>query len=387
MAYPSNSTNESQELGTGLSQIINSQDIDLGLNMVDIEGSMISTFADRVNDDSVTSLSQDLFSDSTIGQEVLSGSKNLTGKTPSVEELLVPGVLFTVALSGDQSGSSAGWVYSDKLKKLFVKHEGTCAFTVKVECDSNSPMTSWYVRVMLVFTLPEFNHIPIQRCHNHRAQDAPECANISMHIIRCQNRRTQYIGCDGGAPFEKRCAVRVELEDNCATLALQFMCQNSCFKPAKLTGIVFTLEDTYGNVCGRRTIPIKICTNYRRDKLNEENSLRSGNMPSKSLDRNRPHKRNHNAATVGTSQAAVASFGKGRMKRERVSIEPCRISLTLPSPRMAKRVFEAAIGMISNAVLRAVSEQDKATLMTYIQTIREERSSTLDGCSQDSEIL
>ncbi|XP_050085820.1 cellular tumor antigen p53-like [Anopheles aquasalis] len=382
-----NSTNESQELRTGLSQLLNSEDIDMGLHMVEIDGSVLSTFVDRVIDDSVSSLSQDLFNESTVEQVVLRESKNLTGKPPSVEELLIPGVFFTVELPGDQSASSAGWVYSDKLKKLFVKLEGSCAFTVKVECDSNSPAPNWYVRAMLVFTLPEFNHIPIQRCHNHRAKDAPEDADLSMHVIRCQNGGTQYVGRDGGALFEERCAVRVTLEDNNATLALQFMCQNSCFKPAKLTGIVFTLEDTYGNVYGRRTMSLKICTNYRRDKLNEENSLRSGKTPTKTLDRSRPYKRNRTAGgTVGTSQAVIPS-GKVRVKQERVSIEPCRISLTLPSPRVAKRVFEAAIGLISNAVLRADNEQDKATLMTYIQTIREERSCSLDGCSQDSEIL
>ncbi|ETN61960.1 hypothetical protein AND_006376 [Anopheles darlingi] len=385
MAYSANNMNESQELGTGLSQIMNSEDIALGLNMGDIDG--IMSFAERVNDDTVTSFSQDLFIESTVKQEVLNGSKNLAGKPPSVEELFVPGVSFAVELQGEQTGSCAGWAYSDKLKKLFVKLEGSCAFTVNVECESNSPMPYWYVRAMLVSTVPEFNHIPIQRCHNHRAKDAPKYANISMHVIRCQNGRAEYVGYDGGALFMERCAVRVALEDNKATLPLKFMCQNSCFKLAKLTGIVFTLEDPDGNVWGRRTMPIKICTNYRRDKLNEENSLRSSNTPSKPLDRSRTtYKRNRIAGKVSSSQSASGMCGK-RMKREQISIEPCRISLTLPSPRMAKRVFEAAIGMISNAVLRTHNEQDKAVLMKYIQTIREERSSTLDGCSQDSELL
>ncbi|XP_058061108.1 cellular tumor antigen p53-like [Anopheles bellator] len=340
--------------------------------------------AAQVNDDtfSLAPLSQDSFNgpDSMLQ---LRSSQDPKGKYPLVEELSTNGVHFSVELPGTEG---SGWVYSNIANKLFVKIDSFCSFAVNM-----SPKLigqDWQVRAMLLSSVPDSYHEPIQRCPNHRAKDDEKYKDISMHVIRCTDKLSRYVGHDGGTLFEERCAVLVPLEkDNQHVMVtLQFVCQNTCFKQIRKTAIVFTLEDPIGCVWGRRVFAVKICTNFRRDMLNEEKVLRHANVSNTltvQTAANRPRKRARGKHGGKSAESIVP-------KRERLQIQPCTVSLEMPSMRMAKRVHDYAIGMISAAVLRANSDEQKAQLMGYLERIRQDSRSHFIGnsqCSIESDIL
>ncbi|XP_058117002.1 uncharacterized protein LOC131259514 [Anopheles coustani] len=310
-----------------------------------------------------------------------------TGKYPSTEEYHHPGVPFLVVLPNTEG---SGFVYSENLQKLFLKLDSVCAFEAKHNVPGGR---NFYLRAMLVSVVPESQHEPVLRCRNHQATDeGKEFENIKEHVVRCKNEQHEYVGRGTGAFFEDRYAVRVPLgADTVGTkLTLQFTCQNTCFNTGlRKTALVFTLEDEVGHVWGRQIKHIKICTNYRRDMLNEEKAKLVGNVPAvlgskTSQHAGRPRKRRMHDFTAGPS-------GSRRPARtQNLMIERHEIRLVMPSVRMAKRVLDNAIGMISAAVLRVEDEHTKAELMHYVDTIRKERQNlTISNsqCSADSELL
>lgn len=64
-------------------------------------------------------------------------------------------------------------------------------------------------------------------------------------------------------------------------LKLQFTCQNSCSggMNRKATSIVFTLENEYSEVFGRKIMNFKVCSCPKRDKDKDEEGLKA--MPKK----------------------------------------------------------------------------------------------------------
>ncbi|XP_049300988.1 cellular tumor antigen p53-like isoform X2 [Anopheles funestus] len=332
----------------------------------------------------------------------LSSSLNPAGKYPSSEDFCHDDVVCTVLPSSTQG---SGFIYSQKLKKLFLKTESTCSFDVKCELSGLFSTQGWFVRVMLVSLAPESQHESIMRCHNHLAKDkAPE--HIKEHVVRCKNVRHEYVGTGNGTFFEDRCAVLVPLdpEDLSVKIMLQFMCQNTCFHPnQRRTGLVFTLENDQGHIWARRMVQIKICINYRRDMQNEENPPVA-----------RRTAKNH--STKLTSVAGLSGNGskrrytsKNNRYRRQVStghahevmqsdlshspppnLEPCLVDIEMPNLRMAKRLMDIAIGMISTQVLRANDPQTKAQLMQHIANIRHKRDMLVvnnSQCSVDSDLL
>ncbi|XP_052863616.1 cellular tumor antigen p53-like [Anopheles cruzii] len=385
MSFPCeiDDTNAEEDLfaGSGYSQQLRDFDSET------IEHNALALAA-QVNDDSfsLAPMSQELFAEPDSMLQ-LRCSQDPTGKYPLVEELSISGVDFSVELSGTEG---SGWVYSNIAKKLFVKIDSFCSFSANL-----SPKLigqGWHVRAMLLSTVPDSYHEPIQRCPNHRAKDDEKHKDITMHVIRCANEHSRYVGKDGGTLFEERCAVLLPMEkdNHNVMITVQFVCQNTCFKQIRKTGIVFTLEDAIGCVWGRRVFAVKICTNFRRDMLNEEKVLRHVNAPNiftAQTSANRPRNR---ARGFGKHGARNGSAGAIVPKRERLEIESCTVSLEMPSMRMAKRVNDYAIGMISASVLRATSDEQKAKLMGYLDKIRQDSRSLFIGnsqCSIESDIL
>uniref|UniRef100_A0A182N5I0 p53 DNA-binding domain-containing protein n=1 Tax=Anopheles dirus TaxID=7168 RepID=A0A182N5I0_9DIPT len=357
------------------------------------------TLVDHVNDDTVMlpALTQDSLTDVKLS---LPSSLNPTGKYPSVDEFCHEELTCAVVPSSNQG---AGFVYSERLQKLFLKTDSICSFDVKCEVPMTLP-TLWFVRVMLVSLAPESQHEPIMRCHNHLAKDGgPEF--LRPHVVRCKNELHEYVGNENGPFYEDRYAVRVPLDTDVPSvkLTLQFVCQNTCFALGqRRTGLVFTLESEQGHIWARRTVSVKICTNYRRDMLNEETALQKasvghlsclagtsqGNSHTKPSKAGRPRKRPH---------AASGKFGPGGQKKARATsiktplyLEPCAVHFEMPSLRMAKRVLDNAIGMISAQVLRFEDPDTKAKLMEFINNIRLQRDTLLvsnSQCSVDSELF
>uniref|UniRef100_A0AAG5CWA8 p53 DNA-binding domain-containing protein n=1 Tax=Anopheles atroparvus TaxID=41427 RepID=A0AAG5CWA8_ANOAO len=351
----------------------------------DILANNAMEFVTRIADDGISlpTLTQDSLNDD--GANFLPSSLDPTGKFPSTEEFCHSRASFLVVMPNTEG---SGFVYSQKLQKLYLKVDSVCAFEARCDVPHGD---AFYLRAMLVSVVPESQHEPLLRCRNHQAKDeGTENDYIKEHVVRCKNEQHEYVGRGLGAFFEDRCAVRVPLEaDATATrLTLQFACQNTCFSPGlRKTALVFTLEDAGGHVWGRRIVHIKICTNYRRDMLNEEKAslLKSASVMAgkKTQPVGRPRKRRLHDGGAGPS-------GRGKATRQNPTIEPHQVTLVMPSLRMAKRVLESAIGIISATVLRVDDEQVKTELIQYVETLRKQRQSmsiSNSQCSVDSVLL
>uniref|UniRef100_A0A182X8T0 p53 DNA-binding domain-containing protein n=1 Tax=Anopheles quadriannulatus TaxID=34691 RepID=A0A182X8T0_ANOQN len=360
-----------------------------------------------LNDSSATlALSQtspgvDIALPSSLLQDVkgsLPSSLNPTGKYPSVDELCLADIHFTVIPSSTQG---SGFIFSEQLQKLFLKTDSICSFDIACQLPTFLPPTGWYVRVMLVSLAPESQHESITRCHKHIAHDTgPE--EIRKHVVRCKNEQHEYVGADNGPFFEDRYAVRVPLDDEvlCVKIMLQFVCQNTCFRlDQRRTGLVFTLENDQGNIWARRVVPVKICINYRRDMQNEQNSatnflptscLTAGrsDAPGTSAVRRyktgRPGKRLQRGGKLGPGGGSFNRADRTVPVRAARHIEPYTVNIEMPSLRMAKRVMDNAIGMISAQILLEDNTETKNRLKVFLDSIRGQREALAMSNSQCS---
>uniref|UniRef100_A0A182VY33 p53 DNA-binding domain-containing protein n=1 Tax=Anopheles minimus TaxID=112268 RepID=A0A182VY33_9DIPT len=359
----------------------------------------ILQFADEVNDDNFTLPALSQVSSLPDIKCSLPSFLNPAGKYPSSEEFCHDDVACTVLPSSTQG---SGFIYSQKLQKLFLKTESTCSFDVKCELSGLLSTEGWFVRVMLVSLAPESQHEPIARCHNHLAKDTA-ADHIKKHVVRCKNVRHEYVGTENGPFFEDRCAVRVPFDTGelCINIMLQFMCQNTCFHPnQRRTGLVFTLESEEGHIWARRMVQIKICINFRRDMQNEEkaaenNSInlssvpRSGGIGSvrRHANKNHRYRRQGQGSSDGPRRKIMRTADSFQLPPV---LEPCLVDIEMPNLRMAKRLMDIAIGMISSHVLRANDPDTKAQLMALIANIRDKRDMLVvsnSQCSVDSDLL
>lgn len=293
---------------------------------------------------------------------------------PSVETMAVPWINFQVSLPSESSDKTS-WMFSDKLRKLFVKMGNTCTFNVSLMA---SPERTTTVRAMVVCSSPEDRHIPVSRCDNHRCSDNHDLPDyIKTHVIRCKNEQVDYTGNKDGKTFEERLAVLVPMDHSAkGGITLEFVCQNSCRNiNRRATALVFTLEDNIGRILGRQVFHIKICTNIKRDKLNEEKAATEESIRKrkavKPLEMKRGKKvMRFHSGMLYQSQSAGAIQIKEETRSRRCEIEPVSLQITLPNRRMAKRMLENAIGLVSTAVVRSASETERNELMQYIHDIR-----------------
>uniref|UniRef100_A0A182K3M5 p53 DNA-binding domain-containing protein n=1 Tax=Anopheles christyi TaxID=43041 RepID=A0A182K3M5_9DIPT len=322
----------------------------------------------------------------------LPSSLNPTGKYPSVDELCPSDILFTVVPTSTQG---SGFIFSELLQKLFLKTDSICSFDVAYKLPSVLPEAGWYVRVMLVSLAPESLHESITRCHKHVAHDTgPEA--IRGHVIRCKNEQHNYVGANNGPFFEDRYAVRVPLDGDplCVKIMLQFVCQNTCFRlDQRRTGLVFTLENDQAHIWARRVVQVKICINYRRDMQNEQIAANStchpgpsGSSAAGSARRYKTGKRLQRGGKLGIRGSTTRADRTVPVSAPR-HIEPCVVNIEMPSLRMAKRVLDNAIGMISAQILREDDLETKNRLTVFLNNIRQQRETLAmsnSQCSVDS---
>lgn len=301
---------------------------------------------------------------------------------PSLEVMVQPWINFRVNLPSDASDKTS-WMYSDKLQKLFVKMGNTCTFNVQLMA---SPEHTTVVRAMVVCSSPEDQHHPVSRCDNHRCSDNLDISeDIKMHVIRCKNEQVSYVGTKDGKVFEERLAVLVPMEHtNRAGITLEFVCQNSCRNiNRRATALVFTLEDQIGRILGRQMFQIKICTNIKRDKLNEENAVKE-EATSRKRKADRPYEVKKGKKLMRQSSLVQVKdeFGGPR----RCEIDPVVVQVTLPNRRMAKRMLDNAIGQVSTAIVRSSVDSERNQLMQYVHDIRRNKCKLGDDATEwDSE--
>lgn len=191
------------------------------------------------------------------------------------EPNLVPvdlGYNFDVTLKGD----SNGWLYVPKPGKIFIKMNSP--MTIDVAFTSDAELL--FLRAMILFDNVNEMHLPVKRCANHSATTKNNDGPDSKHILKCLHHYAKYEGNEEGRVFKDRLSVVVPLgnavkdgDRNVSSIAIsyEFACQNSCTSGInrKSTSIVFTLEDEYCKILGKKAVQFKCCSCPKRDAERE----------------------------------------------------------------------------------------------------------------------
>lgn len=180
---------------------------------------------------------------------------------------------FDIALNSESAGKTS-WMFSTKLNKVFVKINTTLNVTTSYNIvDLTQPL---FIRAMIVYTSTNDLSEPVMKCPNHLEQSRRDKLVFPEHILRCSTLDTKYIGTDSGKLFKDKLAILIPMSNVASNepLKLQLTCQNSCSggMNRKMTSIVFTLENEYHDILGRRVLNFKVCSCPKRDKEKDEES-------------------------------------------------------------------------------------------------------------------
>ena len=308
----------------------------------------------------------------------LFGGNDHLNKLPMLDEVYTPWT-FDVQLHSENSGKSS-YMYSSKLNKVFVKLGS--AMNVYISYTTFDMNTDVFVRAMIVYSNHDDLNEPVKKCPNHKEQSLGCPPEIIPHILKCAVPETQYKGVENGVKFNERIAIVVpmkSLADN-QPLKLEFTCQNSCSggMNRKMTSIVFTLEDQWQRILGRKLMNFKVCSCPKRDKEKEE-----GSVP-----KNLPKKRK-TESVPSTSTKKICSFIPNVVKTEDTTLsasdsdnnllvmnspemmdtmkeEECILNIALPSEKIKKDLLQLAY----NAIAGKMTLSYNHTLNVYLDDIK-----------------
>lgn len=200
---------------------------------------------------------------------------NINQVLPDLEEHDKAGVNFELNLMPQQKGK-ANWFFSKDSNKVYIKLNEI--FNVDVVYKPRSTNEKIFIRTMMVFN-SEVSE-PVVRCENHSSKDSALEKHIKHSVLRCENPNVIYQGTVEGKNISDRMSVRIPLgcvepnEDDEVkqTVALKFVCQNSCVGRRE-TSIIFYLENANGEILAKRITNVKICSCPKRDMRKDEDTL------------------------------------------------------------------------------------------------------------------
>ncbi|XP_058456815.1 cellular tumor antigen p53-like [Malaya genurostris] len=245
--------------------------------MMDLDGEIFQKYQEVLKLESLPDMIQDNQPTQPVNPMMPPVVLDHMNKTPTLEEYHDPVFNFHVDLNGETSGRSS-WMFSSSLNKVFVKMGQTCTFNVSYQSLSYQELQ---LRAMLVCSAPEDMHHPVFRCNDHRGSHPKVPEDVEVHVMRCFNPSAQYVGNADGIAFKDRLAVIIPLgttaQDQASlNVSLEFVCQNSCkIINRRATAIIFTLEDRSGQILGKKSLYLKVCSCPKRDKQKEEEGLAS----------------------------------------------------------------------------------------------------------------
>ncbi|XP_065074299.1 cellular tumor antigen p53-like isoform X2 [Ochlerotatus camptorhynchus] len=331
-------------------------------------------------------------------------------KTPTLDEHHDPVFNFNVDLNGETSGKSS-WMFSSRLNKVFVKMGQACTFNISYQALTYQEL---YVRAMLVCSTPEDMHQPVFRCENHRCSDSSNMKlsdGVKTHVMRCFNPSARYVGTEQGVAFKDRLAVIIPLgttikEQAALNVSLEFVCQNSCrIINRRATAIIFTLEDVQGQIYGKKSLHLKVCSCPKRDKQKEEESLGPAKRksdtqllappgkkvakvasvqrhPSQQQQRHTPSPTSGKLAFI-KKELSLDSVGKPVQKARSITpsnsqdvVEGTGIPVTLPMPtvELADKVAEYAFQVVAAELIRSSDNIEQKKLAAFLTSIRRVQS-------------
>ncbi|XP_019546912.3 cellular tumor antigen p53 isoform X3 [Aedes albopictus] len=338
-------------------------------------------------------------------------------RTPTLDELENPAYNFNVELSGETSGKSS-WMFSARLNKVFVKMDQACTFNISYQTLTHQEL---YLRVMMVCSAPEDMHQPVYRCENHRGggnNNAKVPDEVKAHVMRCFNPSARYVGTENGVAFKDRLAVLIPLgmtaqEQVGLNVSLQFVCQNSCrIINRRATAVIFSLEDAQGQILGKKSLHLKVCSCPKRDKLKEEEGMAPtkrksdtqlqappGKKVSKVTSVKRhldQHQRRHTPSPTSGKLAFIKKemssdsldrYQKARSitpsnSQEMVQLNGIPVTVMLPSVEMAHKVAEYAFQVVAAELVSSgpnEPNEESRKLAAYLTSIRRVQKSLSTG--------
>lgn len=344
-------------------------------------------------------------------------------RTPTLDEVDRPEYNFNVDLNGETSGKSS-WMFSSRLNKVFVKMGQACTFNVSYQTLIHQQL---FLRAMMVCSAPEDIHHPVSRCENHRVSDTNNAKltdEVKAHVMRCFNPSAQYIGTELGVAFKDRLAVIIPLgmtpqEQVGLNVSLEFVCQNSCrIINRRATAIIFTLEDAQGQIMGKKSLHLKVCSCPKRDKQKEEEALAPtkrksdthlqappGKKVAKVANMSRhssQHQRRHTPSPTSGKLAFIKkelssdSMVGGGGNRAR-SITPANsqdlveangipVTVHLPTVELAAKVAEYAFQLVAAELVRNSSTEPEGSrkLASFLTSIRRVQKGLSSGRTNTS---
>ncbi|XP_055848941.1 cellular tumor antigen p53 isoform X2 [Episyrphus balteatus] len=280
---------------------------------------------------------------------------NLNQVLPDLQEHDKYGLNFELNLNGQQKGK-VNWFYSETSNKVYIKLNEI--FNVEVVYKPRSSNEKIFIRTMMVFN-SEVSE-PVVRCENHSSKDPALEKNIKHSVLRCENPNVIYQGTVEGKNISDRLSVRIPLgcvqpdgdEEVKQTVALKFVCQNSCVGRRE-TSIIFYMENANGEVLAKRITNVKICSCPKRDMRKDEETQ----MPKK--------RSRKDECPIGKKIAKVDSEIKIEPKQEEDDEEDSfsgstetndivmtpnggvRITMELPDMEAANHVYECAFNKVA----------------------------------------
>lgn len=316
-----------------------------------------------------------------------------TGKLPCMDNY--PGPYDFEILLEETTSHKRSWVYSHKLNKVFIDMEKMLLIQFRL----STVVSGMRVRAMPVYTTSDYINQPVNRCPlhavtldpQHLAHEDGNCFCVQYqwvgHVLQTVHSNVQYeYDVQSG-----RHSVVVPLEtpqagsDTCI-IPYQFTCKTSCLRgmQRRPINVIFTLETPQGEVVGRRSLSVKICSCPKRDKEREEHDM----MSQKSL----------TVATRSNGKRKMAAESKSTSKKMRIG-NPQDLAHTseVPSNRRGKSTKTSTKGKIEemNALVERLHEEvahhlkeikhhtkEMESKLAQIQNINVQRQYKIDVAAQ-----
>ncbi|CAH1730611.1 unnamed protein product [Chironomus riparius] len=282
---------------------------------------------------------------------------------PNLEDMSENNWKFDMQLKSE-SGNKSSWLYSGSLNKVFVKiNTPLNVYPAFVRYDVNAEL---FIRAMIVYSsqndLPE----PVKKCPNHKEKYTGCFAD---HILRCDNTESVYRGNENGKVFEEKLAVLVPMKNIASNepLKLTFTCQNSCSggMNRKSTSLIFTLEDQYQNILGRKCMHFKVCSCPRRDKEKDEQTTKTlpkkrkiegSNAPSTSKKQHLMQKQDSTETLMmdqSPVESPIATIPGTFMNIKQEQDAQVELKILLPNDALKKKALDAVYNVIAGEMSRS----------------------------------
>lgn len=197
-----------------------------------------------------------------------------------------PGPYEFIISFGEKTESAvknANYTHSIETKKLYVKMNVPCP--IQFHCEKEIP-PNVRIRAMMVYAKPENSSYVVARCPSHRyhctSAIVEQNQHLSRHVIQISiPANTQDNTSYETDPISGRDSVLIPfynpvVGERYFTVLYKFMCLSSCVGGINRRPVmgVFTMQDSNGNLLGRRCVEVKICSSPGRDRKQDENRRR-----------------------------------------------------------------------------------------------------------------